>query len=70
DRMKRFPKALYLDDRAFDAWLQAGAPSWAYDICREKLKELEKHEPEPLPKDVVERMNAIVKEGNEKLKVG
>ncbi|MEM3564169.1 MAG: trimethylamine methyltransferase family protein [Candidatus Jordarchaeaceae archaeon] len=70
DRMKRFPKAFCLDDRAFDAWLQAGAPSWAYDICREKLKELEKHEPEPLPKDVVERMNAIVKEGNEKLKVG
>ncbi|MFB0563631.1 MAG: trimethylamine methyltransferase family protein [Candidatus Lokiarchaeia archaeon] len=70
DRINRFPKAFCLDDRAFDTWLQAGAPSWAYDLCREKLKELEKHEPEPLPKDVVERMNTIVKEGNEKLKVG
>jgi len=70
DRLNYFYKPYSLDNRGFDAWLKAGAPSWAYDLCREKLKELEKHEPKPLPKDVVERMNAIVEEGNEKLKVG
>ncbi|MFX0089854.1 MAG: trimethylamine methyltransferase family protein [Candidatus Hodarchaeota archaeon] len=70
DRMNNFYRDYSLENRAFDAWLDAGAPSWTYDLCGEKLKELEKHEPKPLPKDIVERMNAIVKEGNEKLKVG
>ncbi|MFB0561007.1 MAG: trimethylamine methyltransferase family protein [Candidatus Lokiarchaeia archaeon] len=64
-----YRESFCLESNAFDDWLKDGAPSWVYVRCREKLKELEKHEPEPLPKDVVERMNAIVKEGNEKLKV-
>ena len=70
DRLDRFYKSFCLDTSAFDTWLAEGAPSWVYVRCREKLKELEKHEPKPLPKDTVARMNAIVKEGNEKLKVG
>ncbi|MEM1718141.1 MAG: trimethylamine methyltransferase family protein [Candidatus Jordarchaeales archaeon] len=69
DRLNMFPRGFCLDTDAFDTWLNKGARSWVYDLCREKLKELEKHEPKPLPKDVVERMNAIVKEGNEKLRV-
>jgi len=69
DRLHMFVPPFCLDMDAFDTWLGKGAPSWVYDLCRRKLKELEKHEPKPLPKDVVERMNAIVKEGNEKLKV-
>ncbi|MGQ9721970.1 MAG: trimethylamine methyltransferase family protein [Candidatus Jordarchaeum sp.] len=68
-RLNMFAPPFCLDTHAFDDWLKGGAPSWVYVRCREKLKELEKHEPEPLPKDVVERMNVIVKEGNEKLKV-
>jgi len=70
DRLSMFPQPFCLDTSAFDAWLKDGGPSWVYVRCRDKLKELEKHEPKPLPKDVVERMNAIVKEGNENLKVG
>ncbi|MFX1363066.1 MAG: trimethylamine methyltransferase family protein [Promethearchaeota archaeon] len=70
DRLHYFYKAYSMEGRGFDVWLEEGAKSWVYDVCGEKLKELEKHEPEPLPKDTVERMNAIVKEGNEKLKVG
>ncbi|MEM3585834.1 MAG: trimethylamine methyltransferase family protein [Candidatus Jordarchaeaceae archaeon] len=69
-RLNMFLPPFCLDTSAFDDWLKNGAPSWIYVRCREKLKELEKHEPKPLPKDVVERMNAIVREGNEKLKVG
>jgi trimethylamine--corrinoid protein Co-methyltransferase len=70
DRLGMFTQPFCLDTDAFDSWLEKGAPSWVYERCRKKLKELEKHEPKPLPKDVVERMNAIVREGNEKLKVG
>jgi len=70
DRLKRWGKTYSLDTRPMDTWLEEGAPSWVFDLCKEKLKELEKHEPKPLPKDTVARMNAIVKEGNEKLKVG
>jgi len=50
-----------------DQWLAKGAKRWAYDTARERLKELEKHEPEPLPKDVDERCNAILKEADEEL---
>lgn len=49
-----------------DQWLAKGAKTWT-TLCRERLKELEKHEPEPLPKDVDERMQAILKEADEEL---
>jgi trimethylamine--corrinoid protein Co-methyltransferase len=68
-RLNMFPQGYCLENNAFDDWLKAGAPSWVYVRCREKLKELEKHEPKPLPNDVVKRMNDIVKEGNDELKV-
>jgi trimethylamine--corrinoid protein Co-methyltransferase len=50
-----------------DKWRDEGAERWLYDAARARLKELEKHEPEPLPKDVVERMDAILKEADDKL---
>jgi trimethylamine--corrinoid protein Co-methyltransferase len=67
-RIDTFYKPLTLDSRAFDVWLRDGAKSWTHDLCREQLKEFEKHEPVPLPKDIAERMEAIVKEGTELLK--
>lgn len=50
-----------------DQWLEKGAKRWAYDTCRERLKELSKHEPEPLEKDVEERLQSILKEADEEL---
>lgn len=50
-----------------DQWLAKGGKRWAYDTCRERLKELAKHEPEPLGKDVEERLESILKEADEKL---
>jgi trimethylamine--corrinoid protein Co-methyltransferase len=67
-RIDTFYKTFSMDTRAFDVWLNEGAQLWTHDLCREKLKELEKHEPVPLPKDVAERMDAITKEGIELLK--
>jgi len=63
-----FYKPLSLDLRAFDTWIAEGGQSWIEAACREKLKEFEKHEPVPVPKDVAEKMDAIVKEGTELLK--
>uniref|UniRef100_A0A7C3EQX9 Trimethylamine methyltransferase n=1 Tax=Candidatus Methanomethylicus mesodigestus TaxID=1867258 RepID=A0A7C3EQX9_9CREN len=68
ERIEMFYKALTLDTRPLDTWLVEGAQSWAHDLCRAKLKEMEKHEPMPLPKDVQERMDAVVKEGTDLLK--
>ncbi len=70
DRLKRWGTVYSQDTRPLDSWLAEGSPSWLYDLCGEKLKQLEKHETKPLPTDVVQRMNAIEKEGDEKLKVG
>jgi trimethylamine:corrinoid methyltransferase-like protein len=67
-RIDTFYKPLSLDTRGFDVWLREGAQMWTHDLCREKLKEFEKHEPAPLAKDVKERLDAIVKEGTELLK--
>jgi trimethylamine:corrinoid methyltransferase-like protein len=50
-----------------DKWRDEGAERWLYDSARKRLKDLEKHEPEPLPKDVVERMDNILKEADDKL---
>ncbi|NVM18618.1 MAG: trimethylamine methyltransferase family protein [Candidatus Lokiarchaeota archaeon] len=50
-----------------DQWLAKGAKRWAYDLCRERLKELAKHEPEPLAKDVEERIEVLLKEADEEL---
>lgn len=52
-----------------DKWRDEGAKRWLYDTAREKIKELDKYEPEPLPKDVVERMDEILKEADEKLSI-
>jgi trimethylamine--corrinoid protein Co-methyltransferase len=67
-RIDTFYKPLTLDTRAFDVWLREGAELWTHELCREKLKEFEKHEPTPVPKDMKERMDAIVREGTELLK--
>jgi len=67
-RIDLFYKSLSLDQTPPDTWVKQGSPSWCYDICREKLKEYEKHEPVPMPKDIAEKMDAIVKEGTELLK--
>jgi trimethylamine--corrinoid protein Co-methyltransferase len=66
-KIDSYYKTLSMETRAIDTWLKDGAPSWE-DLCREKLKEYEKHEPIPLPKDVADRMDAIVKEGTDLLK--
>ena len=50
-----------------DQWLAKGAKSWVYDTCRQRLKELEKHEPEPIAKDVDERCTALLKQADEEL---
>ncbi len=68
NRIDTFYKTPTLDTRGFDIWLREGCQSWTHDVCREKLKEFEQHEPVPMPKDIAERMNAIVKEGTELLK--
>jgi trimethylamine--corrinoid protein Co-methyltransferase len=49
-----------------DQWLAKGAKTWT-TVCRERLKELDKYEPEPLPKDVDERMKATLKEADQEL---
>jgi trimethylamine--corrinoid protein Co-methyltransferase len=47
-------------------WLQK--PESILDRARTMMKEIEEYEVEPLPKDVVERMNNIMKEADEKLR--
>ncbi|TFG20339.1 MAG: hypothetical protein EU530_03510 [Promethearchaeota archaeon] len=49
-----------------DQWLAKGGKTWT-EICRERLKELDKHEPEPLAKDVDERMQKLLVEADEEL---
>ena len=50
-----------------DQWLAKGAKTWT-QTCRERLKELDKHQPDPaIQKDVDERCNAILKEADEEL---
>ncbi len=49
-----------------DQWLAKGAKTWT-EVCRDRLKELDKYEPEPLAKDVDERMQGVLKEADEKL---
>lgn len=50
-----------------DQWLAKGAKTWT-QLSRERLKELEKHEIDPpIPKDVDERCNAILKLADEEL---
>ena len=49
-----------------DQWLAKGAKTWT-QLCRERLKELDKHEPEPLAKDVDERMQKLLVEADEEL---
>lgn len=49
-----------------DQWLAKGAKTWT-EVCRERLDELEKYEPEPLQKDVDERMNNILNEADKEL---
>ncbi len=52
-----------------DQWLAKGAKTWV-DICRERLPVLEKTVPDPvLPKDVDERMQAILKEADKALAI-
>jgi trimethylamine--corrinoid protein Co-methyltransferase len=63
NRIDTFYKPLSLDSRAFDIWMREGAQLWTHELCREKLKEFESHEPTPMPKDIEEKMDAIVKEG-------
>ncbi len=50
-----------------DKWRTDGAKRWLYDSAREQLKELDKYEPEPLPKDVLERMDNILAEADKEL---
>ncbi len=50
-----------------DQWLAKGAKTWT-EICRERLKELDKHEvTPPIDKDVDERCNALLKQADEEL---
>ena len=50
-----------------DQWLAKGAKTWT-EVCRDRLKELDKHEvTPPIDKDVDERCNAILKEADEEL---
>ena len=49
-----------------DQWLAQGAKTWV-EVCRERLKELEKHEPTPLPKDIDERQKKILQQADEEL---
>jgi trimethylamine--corrinoid protein Co-methyltransferase len=49
-----------------DQWLAKGAKTWA-EVCRDRLKELDQHDAEPLPDDVDERMQALLKEADDKL---
>ena len=56
----------WIKDHA-DKWREDGAERWLYDTARKRLKELDSYEPEPLPKDVVERMDNILKEADEEL---
>jgi len=67
-RLDLFYKTLTLEQRSPDVWVNEGSPSWTQVLCREKLKEYEQHEPTPLPKDISEKMDAIVKEGTDLLK--
>ncbi len=66
-RLDTFYKPLTLDTRGVDVWLREGSQYWS-ELCREKLKEFEKHEPAPMPKDMKERLDSIVKEGSELLR--
>jgi len=68
ERIDTFYKSYTLPNQSPDIWLREGAKSWVYDVCREKLRELEKHEPTPLQADIVARMNAIEKEADALLK--
>lgn len=50
-----------------DQWLAKGAKTWT-QVCRDRLKELDKHQPDPpIAKDVDERCNAILKEADVEL---
>jgi len=49
-----------------DQWLAKGAKMW-HEVCRERMKELEKHEPTPIAKDVDERCQALLKQADEEL---
>ncbi|HMF31726.1 MAG TPA: trimethylamine methyltransferase family protein [Candidatus Lokiarchaeia archaeon] len=49
-----------------DQWRNKGGKTWT-QVCRERLVELEKHEPDPLANDVDERMQDILKEADESL---
>jgi trimethylamine--corrinoid protein Co-methyltransferase len=49
-----------------DQWLNKGAKTWT-DVCRDRLKELDKHEAEPLAKDVDERLQNLLKEADKEL---
>jgi trimethylamine:corrinoid methyltransferase-like protein len=49
-----------------DQWRNKGGKTWL-EICREKLVELDKHEPDPIADDVDERCNEILKEADESL---
>ncbi len=68
ERLGLFYQAFALANQTPDVWLREGAKSWVYDLCREKLKELERHEPKPLPADIAARMDAIQKEADSQLK--
>ena len=67
-RIDTFYTSPYRDMGSFDSWLHEGSKSWIDDHCRGLLKEYEKHEPIPMPKDIAEKMNAIVNEGTALLK--
>jgi len=68
NRIDKFYRTLTMDERGFDVWLREGAPLWTHDTCREKLKEYEKHEPAPMPKDLYEKLDTMTKEGIELFK--
>ncbi len=63
ERINTFYQTVTLCNQSPHVWLSEGAKSWVYDVCREKLKEYEKHVPNPLPPDTVARAECYPERG-------
>jgi trimethylamine--corrinoid protein Co-methyltransferase len=61
-RMREPSRPQFMDRRVREDWAAAGARD-AYAVAKDAAKQiLDEHHPEPLPADVADRLDAVVKE--------
>lgn len=57
----------FIDRRTRVSWNEAGCPSIHHKAMEHAIKIMEKHEPDPLPKSILNTMNSIIEEAEEEL---